>query len=628
MKEDLLVGTKLSEEEKMYLIDESEDFVRSYNKVPYQLIREELDVEDPTDYNQEIGEICKYYKIYKRGKSFTLEGSNGDYVPARLKYKLCASLINKQARFLFAEKPDITVKPKGDIGKITPESKNMLTTLNDLINTIFAKNNFEEILIKGAKDCFIGKRVACLINFNEEDGVTITFLPSTQFIYETKTGNPNVITKFVCFIIDVDSRSLVDRRIFKKKFVLEDDGKVYLEEEMYDGASRLIETITERQPIKLDFIPAVVIVNDGLTGDMLGESEIELLSDYEMWYSKLSNADSDAERKSMNPTKYVVDMESNSTKNLSTAAGALWDLGTDQNLETPHPLVGLLEPQMNYSHALKVSLDRIKTAGYEQVDMPNITLDALQGSITSGKSLKAIYWPLIVRCKEKMKTWGPRLATMADIIIKGSMVYPKCVLQYTTDSVQPVDYEISVEQNTPLPEDEIEEKTTDLAEVESAVMSKKSYMKKWRMLTDDQVEEELNQIAYERQVLEDSSFNNGMNGDNSLINPGTDDFNMMGVNSIKKDGTQNGGGEEQEEEQDSADSMQEQFGGLSQLAPSVEEDIKELNGSQISSLIHILNNYRAGSFSRSQAITLIRSMGLSESFAVALLEEEDKKGVM
>ena len=50
------MGTKLSEEEKMYLIDESEDFVRSYNKVPYQLIREELDVEDPTDYNQEIGE--------------------------------------------------------------------------------------------------------------------------------------------------------------------------------------------------------------------------------------------------------------------------------------------------------------------------------------------------------------------------------------------------------------------------------------------------------------------------------------------------------------------------------------------------------------------------------------------
>jgi len=37
-------------------------------------------------------------------------------------------------------------------------------------------------------------------------------------------------------------------------------------------------------------------------------------------------------------------------------------------------------------------------------------------------------------------------------------------------------------------------------------MSKKAYMKKWRQLTDDEVLEELEQIALERQLLEDSSF--------------------------------------------------------------------------------------------------------------------------
>jgi hypothetical protein len=284
---------------------------------------------------------------------------------------------------------------------------------------------------------------------------------------------------------------------------------------------------------------------------------------------------------------------------------------------------------MNYSAALKTSLDRIKTAGYEQVDMPNITLDALQGSITTGKALKAIYWPLIVRCKEKMKVWSPRLARMAEIIIQGAIVYPKCVVQYTSDVVQPVDYDISVEQNTPLPEDEIEEKTTDLAEVESLVMSKKSYMKKWRFLTDDQVNEELSQMAYERQVLEDSSFNNGMNGDNSPMSISSDDFSAAGTNAIKKDGTQNSEGNI-----DNTNDGGGMAGGdplasaLGAGSISGAEEIKELNGSQISSLIHILNSYRTGGFSRAQAITLIKSMGLSEQFAIDLLEEEKKKGVI
>lgn len=497
-----------SEEAKVMKAENSTEVLTAFNRIPYALINAEVSgtAKDTLD---ELTKICSYYKVYKKGASFTVEGTNGDYVPATLKYKMSASLINKEARFLFAEPPDITVEPKGDVGKITDGAKNALTVMNDLVKTILDANNFEESLIKAAKDCFIGKRVAGLVNFNEEDGVTVSFLPSTQFIYETKVGNSNVLTKFVCFIIVKDSITLSEKRIFKKKFELVED-VVYLEEALYDGAGKLLEEVTEYQETLMPMIPAVIFINDGLTSEESGESEIETLQEYEQWYSKLSNADIDAERKSMNPTKYTVDMDSNSTKNLSTAAGSFWDLGSDQNLDKPSPQVGILEPGMNYSEALKTSLDRIKTVGYEQIDMPNITLESMQGAITSGKSLKAIYWPLIVRCKEKMKMWGPQLRALVHIIIQGAMVYPGCIVQYTNDTVTAVDYEIKVEQNTPLPEDEIEEKNMDLSEVESQVMSKKSYMKKWRGLTDDEVNEELEQIALERQIIEDSAFGGGM----------------------------------------------------------------------------------------------------------------------
>ena len=626
------MSEKLNEEEKVALVDESKEYLSVYNRIPYALIRGEIET-GAQDVLDEFGDICKYYKIYKKGKNFHVEGTNGDYVPARLKYKMAASLINKEARFLFAEQPDIKVEPKGDVGKTTPESKQSLTIMNDLVETVLSKNKFEDILIKAARDCFIGKRVGCLVNFNEEDGITITFLPSLQFIYETKLGNQNVLTKFVCFIVVKDSKIQKDKRIFKKKFTLEDDGYAYIEESMYNGSGELIKIITDKQPTKLNFIPACIIINDGLTGETLGESEVELLMDYEMWYSKLANADSDAERKSMNPTKYVVDMENNSTKNLSTAAGALWDLGSDQNLEDAHTAVGLLEPHMYYSDALKISLERIKSTGYEQVDIPNITNETMSGVITSGKALKAIYWPLIVRCKEKMKVWGPALQQMTDIIIQGSMIYPNCIKKYTDDKVLPVSYEISVEQNTPLPEDEIEEKTTNLAEVEASVMSKKSYMKRWYKLTDDEVNDELHQIALERQILDDSSFdlNNGYNGDNKFINPGTDDFNMAGVNSIKSDGTDDMKDDgthnvPNEITGDVNDAVSSFSGG--QRYTGFQKRQRQLNATQTTSLIRIITQYKAGLLNINQAVSIMQSMGLDEDYARRLLEEEKRSNVL
>lgn len=501
----------MNEEEKVLASEASREVLTAYSRIPYALINQEIDG-SAKGFLQELTEICGFYKIYEKGQDFTVEGTNGDYVPATMKYKTASILINKEARFLFAEAPDIVIEPKGDRGKVTEDSKGKLTTYNDLVKTILDRNGFEDMILKAAKDCFIGKRVAGVVNFNEEDGVTITFLNSTQFIYETKFGDKNVLTKFVCFILVKDSTIQSEKRIFKKKYVLEIDGKVWIEEKLFDGAGSLIDDVTEYQPTLLESIPAFVILNDGLTGDLDGESEIELLSDSEFWYSKLSNLDADAERKSMNPIRYTVDMDSRSTKNLSSSAGSQWDLGTDQNLDKATPMVGMLEPSMNYSEALKTTLERIKNNGYEQLDVPNITMETMNRMITSGKALKAIYWPLVVRCKEKMKAWGPGFRRMVDIIIEGSMVYPNCIRDYTNEAITPVAYEVKIDQNAPLPEDEIEEKTMDLAEVESKTMSRKSYMKKWRQLTDDEVNEELDQIAKERQIIEDNSFSEAKSG--------------------------------------------------------------------------------------------------------------------
>lgn len=486
----------------------STEVISAFNRIPYSLINQEA-TRPARDLLAEFTEIARDYKVYERGASFFTEGSNGDYTPSNMHYKMSASLVDKEARFLFAEAPDISVTDSSDSTKPSEDAKQVLDNINGMLQAIFKENMFDGQLLKAAKDCFIGKRVAGLVNFND-DGVTINFLPATQFIYEYKLGTKE-LEKFVAFIIVRDAINLSDRKIFMKKYQLVEqptgqDDKVYLTEAMYDGGGHLLEQYEEDQELMIPFIPAVVILNDGLTGDIYGKSEIEILKDYESWYAKLANADADAERKSMNPIKYTVDMDSRSTKNLSTAAGAYWDLGSDQNLDHPSPSVGSIESNMAYSGALKTTLDRIKTVGYEQVDVPNITLESMTGAITSGKALKAVYWPLIVRCKEKMKTWGPQLEKMVRQIIDCAVAFPECISKYVNGPVYGVPYEIHIDQKLPLPEDEVEEKTMDLSEVQSNTMSRKSYMKKWRDLTDEEVQDELNQMALERQLIDDASF--------------------------------------------------------------------------------------------------------------------------
>lgn len=482
-------------------INSETEVVTAFDQIPYALLNQELD-KASTDLLAELTQIQRYYNIYEKGAKFIPEGSQGDYIPAMLKFMLAATLINKEARFLFAEAPDIIVEPKGDVGKITTSTKDAITIFNDLLKTVFTENKFEGQLVKAAKDCFIGKRVAGLINFNEDDGIIVSFLPSTQFIYETQVGNHNELVKFVAFMVVKPDTQLSNKQILRKRLTLE-NGKVFVEETIFDGTGASLVELTPKRETLLTSIPAVVFLNDGLSGDTKGESEIDKLDGFESWYSKLANADTDAERKAMNEVKFTVDMSQDSTKNLKVSPGAYWDLQSDQNLSTAKPEVGTLSSNMAYSEALETTLERIKSSAYDMLDIPMLSLDSLKGQVTTGKALKAIYWPLVVRCKEKMKTWGPGLRAMAQIIIDGSLEYPNVAKKYISDTLMPVEYEIKIDQNQPLPEDEAEEKTIDLAEVAGQTMSRKAYMVKWRGLTDEEADAELKQIALENIIISD-----------------------------------------------------------------------------------------------------------------------------
>jgi len=481
-------------------------------RIPQNLVYAELDGLYGSTVLRDMHQIINLYDVYEKGADYTVEAK--DYIPADIKFKYARSILDKEARFLFSRTPDfyIDVAP-GDSKASKEAAKNASVVYQTLVDQVLSANQFSKALLQAAKDCFIGKRVALMYNINEESGkIGISFLPSLEFVYDVDPSDVNKLTKIIAFYGLNNEASHTKQRIYKKKYELKEDGFCYYTEEIYDGLGQVIETISEETQTKFTFIPAWVIINDGLTGDLIGTSEIELLQSYESWYSRMSGKDLDAENTGMNPIRWTRDMSPESTANLSIAPGAYWDLSTDQNLvDGTVGDVGVLESPMTYTPALVSTLDRIKNAMYEQTAVPNVSPEAMKGVVTSGKTLKAIYWDLIVRCDEKMLVWRPALQFMARCIIEGARLYPGVLKTYIQDPLPDEEYEVRVDNQYSLPEDEAEEKQIDLAEVSAQTMSRRSYMKKWRNLTDDEADDELVQIAKERELLESSYFNLGDN---------------------------------------------------------------------------------------------------------------------
>ena len=536
MSEERLMAIQEGDTTTGTLIDDFETYFRTFPTIPWSMMKEDFDENMAKSFQNEFRQILKYYYVYKQGMDFSVEGSNGDYTPSKLRYKKAAMLLNKEARFCFANPPTFSV----NIDDISEENAEDYAVIQNYLDKVFEKTKFFGKLLKGIKDSFIGKRIGIVVNFTAKNTITITFLKSTNFMYEFDENDE--LTKFISFYEITGSEFLSEQKWYRKVYEKDENDKVWFKEEIHDGVGEVIEVVSERTEIKLDYIPAVVVLNDGLSGDKRGVSELTYLMDYEEYYSKLANSDMDSERKTMHPIRYTIDASQDSTKNLSTSPGSYWDIQTDTDKPTDTSQtakVGIIETNMNYSEPLKTTLERIENEMYSAVDVPNITSDQLAGVITSGKTIQALYWGLTVRCDEKMlQSWSDALIRIANAIIDGGRKYKSCAKTYSDVAIPDIEYEVFVENNYPIPEDVKEEKETDLLEIDAKVMSRKSYLKKWRGLTSLQADEELEQIKMESEMLDNTYLNYSTDNVKSIDEENKESVENENADENKNDGQQ------------------------------------------------------------------------------------------
>ncbi|KGG81074.1 hypothetical protein Y919_02600 [Caloranaerobacter azorensis H53214] len=463
--------------------------------IDYQLfLKAELEGLYGSQVLKDMKDIIALYDFYEgKGQDWTTP-IDLDYKPTKIKTNKAKKLIKEEARFMFSRTPEITIKA------LEKKDEEKAKKLQSVVDDVLKKSKFPDKLIKAARDCFIGKRVALKLNADKNKGIKVIFRPSLEFIYETDPEDVDNLQKIIFFYGQNDSENKSEQRIWKQVYWLQNN-KCYLTEGVYDGYGNLVESIKENEYIGIDFIPCTIIVNDGLTGDMNGESDIEELRDNQNIYNRLKSDDVDALKFNMFPERVAINASENSLKNLKIAPGALVDLQTDPTSENQADYK-TVESKFSYDSRFENTINRINNDMYDLLNVPNISLEQLKGLMQSGKSMKALYWQLITRCNEKWAVWGPALEWMVEKII----ILYKTFVDKTLD----IDfgYSINIELLYALPEDDETERINDLAEVSAQVRSRRSYIEKWGIAEDS--EEELQQIAKEQALLQDS-FIGGVN---------------------------------------------------------------------------------------------------------------------
>ena len=420
---------------------------------------------------EDIGNTLRLYEFYDgKGQDWAVPAGL-DYKPTKKRVNLVKKLIKREAGFMFGRTPEINLKSDcADTALIAASQRR--------IDGVLERSRFKSKLLQAARDCFIGRRVAIKLSGGFGREPRVTFRPSFEFVYATAEDDCDVLDKII-FFYQVNNKPERDKqRIWKQKFFMR-DGRCFLNEGIYNGFGQLIEGGKDADT-GLDFIPCFVILNEGLTGDLMGESDVAELMDLQNAYNRLISDDADALKFNMFPQTVATDAKAESLEYIRISPGALVDLQTDPAVmgdsQSRQAKLQKLESGFGYSERFEAAVNRTKNDMFDLLSVPNVSLEQLKGLMQSGKSMRALYWELISRCEEKWASWEPALKWLAWAILRMDAVY--------LGAEVPDEYSVEIEHLYPILEDDFTEMSNDRQEVAAGLRSRTGYIRKWGVAPD------------------------------------------------------------------------------------------------------------------------------------------------
>lgn len=465
-----------------------------------------------------------------------------DYTPTREVRNLTKKLINKQARTMFGKIPTIRCTTTL-LGDVSDEDSEAVELKSQNIDKMLREARFWSKTFKAFKDSTIAKRVLLLAVVNKQNKIDLKYYTMPEFDYTVNTvdntkldrviivqqdpstvGKPAAEQLWNQHIYEMMPKASSTSKTFDPSGELLGEGKLKDEvmtciytyrmtdgndQEMYllqsegtstrvtresaevkskevtEAATGISDTVlintTKSYDTGLSEIPAYVILNDGLTGDIQGNSDIKDLKLMQDNYNKTNSDFQDSLRFGMFEQPYFIDVTSDSIRDVKIAPNGYVDLKTEANAlsldnRVNQAKVGLLNRAFSFAPAVATYLSDLKKDMYEVMDQP--TPEKLQ-DVPSAKAIKLLYFDLQARCDDKWKSWESAISWAINFAtdylgtLKSHAVYePDFLASCRTSTL------IDITPNYNIPEDEETERKIGLLEVENNVRSHKSYMRK------------------------------------------------------------------------------------------------------------------------------------------------------
>ncbi len=436
-------------------------------------------------------EIIRLYAFYEGPGQMWPTSVGMDYTPNKTLVNHTKRLIGKVAGFMFGRSPEITLQPIGD----EEANARRVAELEQHVRNILEANRWHKRLLDAGRDCFVGKRVALKVAARNGK-IIIRFRPSVEFFHDVTLDDEEQLSRIIFAYGMNECKEPENQRIWVQSWRME-QGHCLLREGVYNGYGTAMSEEIRDADTGLDSLPAYVILNEGMTSDVLGNSDVQQVEKLQNNYNRLVSDDMDALKFNMFPQTVFTDASEESMAAVKISPGALLDLQTDPAKPDAQAKVAKLESSFQYSQRYQQSKDDLLKDMYALESCPQVTEEYLKTAGISGKAIRAMYWDLQCRCEERWAEWDSALQWLVRQIVIQEKAAGIC--DWTG-----CDFTIKIEHLYPITDDEDEERKLDMQEVNAQVRSRRSYLDKWQ--PDADADGELRQMALERQQLEEASY--------------------------------------------------------------------------------------------------------------------------
>ena len=353
-----------------------------------------------------------------------------DYDPTRYATNYFKAIVDRKARWQMGGTHGISV-PRKQIDDVkvaqtddyvpTPEQEaenKRAEEYERLLYDLWHENKMRARLIQAARDRLIADRVVCKIVFNQRTGkMRWVFRPDSEFIpvYSDDDFEDLIGAHFVTPMKYELKGGEVDA-FRKQTYRLEGDVCTFEEAIYNESTLDVLETITEKASMGLDFMPIVIFPVNELLAESVGQSEISDLREQNDVLNQMNEDAIDALKFEMFPMTVVLDAPEGTAAKMVIAPGAVLEARGHADGQSPD--VKKVEAGFRHKDAFQDQYMRVKAAMHEISGLPQVVPQELNFGGLNGEALQVLYHDIITDTEEHWLSWGYNLAELHEKTIR------------------------------------------------------------------------------------------------------------------------------------------------------------------------------------------------------------------